>query len=139
VERAADRNPYVILGIDYGANLSEARRAFVKRVRRVKGESDPTFTEDEVTAALHQLEQIARDPENAVEVYRVPGNPAVFREPSTGLFAFEAKPISRRTQTVTAVESNQFFAELAPPRIAELSRGITELASLRLKPYEGDR
>jgi hypothetical protein len=136
--KAPDNNPYVILGIDYGASLSEARKAFVRRVRAVKVEPEPIYSEDEVTAALHQLEQIARDPENAVEVYRIPGNPAVFEESVGGLLSFEPAPLARRTRPLTRGEGTKLLTELAPPRIAELSRGVDDLASLNLKPYEGD-
>ena len=73
---AADRrNPYVVLGIPFGADGAEARTGFAKASRRLRQDADARYTMEDLTWALHHVEQIIEDPEKAFGVYRMPADP----------------------------------------------------------------
>ena len=99
------RNPYLVLGIPYGASRGEARRAAVLRTRELRDLSEPPYSQADVTWALHQVEQVIDDASNAVEVYRVPASPGVLDAPSgRGLFHPEPKPMARRSESLSDAE-----------------------------------
>jgi hypothetical protein len=92
------RNPYIILGLDFGATKEEARHAFARASRRVKRKSDSRYTIEDVTWALHQVEQMHNDPNAEVTIFRVPANPSLFDASfDDGLFAAPPEPLERRT------------------------------------------
>ena len=74
------RNPYFILGIDYGASRDAARKAAGAVSRRVKRDPDALYGIEDVTWALHAIEQAIDDPGSAVDHYRVPADRALFAE-----------------------------------------------------------
>jgi hypothetical protein len=136
---APDRNPYVILGVDYGCSLDEARRGFVRAVRRVRSAAAPQFSEEDVTWALHAVEQVVRDPDSSVDAYRIPSDPSVFRvDNAEGLFDARPIPISRRTPPLSDAEFERLMrSELAA--VVRLCAG--NLRGLDLTPpipYGGD-
>ena len=69
------RNPYVILGIPFGSSTQAARSGFARMSRRVKSDPSSRYTLEDLTWALHQIEQIVEDPELAFHIYRLPANP----------------------------------------------------------------
>lgn len=92
------RNPYVILGVPFGATEEEARAGFARARRTLRGDPDVTFTNEDLTWALHQIEQLIANPELAVDVYRIPANPNVIGNETTGLFNPPPHPADRRTE-----------------------------------------
>lgn len=99
------RNPYLILGVPYGASRGEARRAAARRTRELRQRQVAPYTIEDVTWALHQVEQVIDDPASGVEVFRVPAAPGVLDAPSGhGLFHPQAVPMARRTGPLTDEE-----------------------------------
>jgi hypothetical protein len=96
------RNPYFILGIDYGASRDAARKASGRVLRRVRRDADARYGVEDVTWALHQVEQAIEDPASAVHHYRVPADPSLFVE--MGGLETPALPLRRNTSKPTNEE-----------------------------------
>ena len=88
------RNPYLILGLEFGAAAQEASGAFARCVRRIKTDPSAPYTIEDATWALHQLEHAESDHRTGVTVYRVPADPSVF---TTGAAQPAPVPMPRRT------------------------------------------
>lgn len=92
------RNPYVILGVPFGSSTQEARSGFARASRRVKGNPKAPYTMEDLTWALHQIEQIVEDPELTFHIYRLPANPdALTADRGTGVFNPPPARLPRRT------------------------------------------
>ena len=91
------RNPYVILGVPFGATEEEARAGFARARRRLRQELDAPYTAEDLTWALHQIEQLIASPELAVDIYRIPANPNVGWTDPIGLFNPAPHPVERHT------------------------------------------
>jgi hypothetical protein len=108
-----------VLGIDVGAPPDEARRAFARagrRLRRAGGDLDQRALED-LTWALHQVEQIHTDPEADVGLLRVPADRAVLAPGGPGLLDPAPPRLERRTPPTTAADD----AALALAALVELA------------------
>jgi hypothetical protein len=92
------RNPYVILGIPFGASEREARAGFAKAKRRLRQDPEHPFSLEDLTWALHQVEQIILAPELAFEVYRIP---AMSTPDPVGVFNPEPHRLARATEPAT--------------------------------------
>jgi hypothetical protein len=92
------RNPYVILGIPFGASSEQARSGFARMTRRLRQKPDSRYTKEDLTWALHQVELIIKDPELAFEVYRVPASPTAFSTTEPGVFRPAPHGIARQTE-----------------------------------------
>jgi hypothetical protein len=82
-----ERNPYLILGIPFGASREEANIAFARRsraLRRAGGRGGEAMTD--LTWALNQIDEAVADPGAALGLYRIPADPAVF-DGGTGVLA----------------------------------------------------
>jgi hypothetical protein len=101
------RNPYFILGIDYGASKDTARKASGRVIRKVKRDPDAVYSIEDVTWALHQVEQAIDDPASAISHFRVPANPDLFVEGSRVALSLPATPLPRTTLTPTADELDE--------------------------------
>lgn len=101
------RNPYLILGVPFGTGRDEARRRFAMAARRLRRHADGPYSVEDLTWALHEIETLEGRPDDAVDYFRVPANPAVFASEAPGLFRPPARPMSRRTvpQDRTALEA----------------------------------
>lgn len=103
---ADTRNPYVILGIPYGANRDVATRAFARKAkgkRRTRG-SDSAGTGEltNLTWALNQISEHIRDPRTAVDVYRIPADPSALEATGTGVLRPPAELMARTTASSDA-------------------------------------
>ena len=83
------RNPYLVLGVPFGASRDEATRAFARQtkfLRRQGAESRSRHTD--LTGALHEIESAAPDTDPAAKMapYRVPVDPRTAALTSDGLF-----------------------------------------------------
>lgn len=115
------RNPYLILGVPYGASRGEARRAAARRTRELRQREEAPYSTEDVTWALHQVEQVIDDPESAVEVFRVPAAPGILDAPSNrGLFHPPATPLPRRSGPLTDVE----LAAVRHAAVAAVSKDV---------------
>jgi hypothetical protein len=92
-----DRNPYLILGVDFGASSDDARHAFAHAARRIRRQGGAWEIED-LNWALHEIESLEANPADMVSLYRVPANPAVFEPAGEGLFKPPPVCLERRTE-----------------------------------------
>jgi hypothetical protein len=115
------RNPYVILGVLYGATRGEARRAAARRRRELRQRQEAPYSTEDVTWALHQVEQVIDHPASAVEVFRVPAAPGILDAPSgQGLFHPPAVPLPRRSEPLTDEE----FSQIRHRAVAAVSKSV---------------
>jgi hypothetical protein len=96
------RNPYLMLGVDYGTPPDQARRSFARAAKRVRRATASAITTEDLTWALHQIESHETDPFDLVTEFRVPADSEVYEPGGTGLFAPPARPLDRRTTTTEA-------------------------------------
>jgi hypothetical protein len=94
-----DRNPYLLLGVDYGCPPDEARKSFARAARRVRRSGTARISTEDLTWALHELQNEHSDPFNEVSTFRVPADPEVFTPTGEGLFAPAPVRLPRRTTT----------------------------------------
>ncbi len=128
------RNPYVILGIPFGVGEAEARTGFAKASRRLRQDDDARYTMEDLTWALHQVEQIIEEPANALNVYRVPADSDAVSIDRPGVFNPRPERIGRATEPRT----NEERQALKTRAIREIVRDAlrTELASIPIPtPY----
>jgi hypothetical protein len=90
------RNPYVLLGIPFGASRDEANVAFARKARPLRrlgaaGRDDMT----DLTWALNQIDEIIRNPDEALQIYRIPADPTAFAPSGPGEFAPLPRPLAR--------------------------------------------
>lgn len=129
------RNPYLILGLDYGAAADEARAAFARCVRRIRNMSDPPFAREDLAWALHEIEHPEVEPTRSVRYYRVPANRAHLPSPQPGdLFLPRPILMPRRTQPAT----EEAIAGLADDAYREVVRELFATAhrTTRHDPYD---
>jgi len=91
-----DRNPYLILGVDFGASSDDARRAFAHAARRIR-RSGGVWDIEDLNWALHEVEALESNPADGVSLYRVPADRDVFEPAGEGLFRPPPVPLERRT------------------------------------------
>ncbi len=72
------RNPYLVLGLSYGAPVQDVKRAFARRAKEVAKGTFTAYGMEDLTWALHQLEQSQLDTDIDVTFYRVPANQSLF-------------------------------------------------------------
>lgn len=74
-----DKNPYVILGIPFGASRAEANAAFAKKAQALKREGGSLDQMTDLTWALQPIGVAIKEPATAMELYRIPADPEAFR------------------------------------------------------------
>ena len=91
--RDPKRNPYLLLGIPFGAGREEANAAFVHAARRARrAGADLT----ELTWALNQIDSAEGDPVLNLALYRVPALPDAFATEGPGALRPEAERLPAR-------------------------------------------
>ena len=118
------RNPYFILGIDYGASRDAARKAAGRVLRRVKRDPDARYGVEDVTWALHQVEQAIDDPASAVNHYRVPADATLFVE--MGGLEIPATPLERNTARPTSQDLEEIRSRALNEAVDALVRASAE-------------
>jgi hypothetical protein len=78
------RNPYLILGIAFGATREEANSAFVRRARpfRRRSDAEAKSAMTDLTWALNQIDVGIARPAVVMTLYRVPADPDVLTDPA---------------------------------------------------------
>ena len=93
------RNPYLLLGVDYGCAPDAARRSFARAARRIRHAGTDRISTEDLTWALHEIQNNHTDPFNEVDTFRVPADPQVFAPAGEGFFAPAPVRLARRTET----------------------------------------
>jgi hypothetical protein len=88
------RNPYLILGLPYGASRDAATVAFARRSKALRRGGGARGDLTDLTWALQQIEAAPADPSAVVDVYRLPADPAVFAAPGPGALAPPPLPLA---------------------------------------------
>jgi hypothetical protein len=92
------RNPYVLLGLPYGASPGEVRRAFARRTREVRWGDGSEIDVSDLEWAVARIELERADPSATFGTYRAPADPAVLRPPAGfGLLAPVPRAAGRRS------------------------------------------
>jgi len=93
----AERNPYVILGVPFGASRDQATLAFTARARRLRRDPNGGAQLTELTWALNQVTDVIRSPELAIDIYRIPADPQAIEPLGSGVLSPPPQPMPRRT------------------------------------------
>ena len=108
------RSPWVVLGIPFPATKAEANRAFARRSRTLRRNSDLPWTQEDLSWALAQITLAEENPESTIEHFRVPADPGVFERPGPDdLFVPAPEPIARRTEPAAPDALNKACARAA--------------------------
>lgn len=103
------RNPYVILGLPFGASRERASIAFARKARGLRRKGDAGKDElTDLTWALNQLDEVIADPDKALDVYRIPADPNAFEASGVGVFNPPPERLARRTPS-SADDARQMF------------------------------
>jgi len=129
------RNPYVILGVPFGATAEEARSGFAKASRRIRTEQGAMYSMEDLTWALHQVEQIIEDPSKALHVYRIPADPHATLTARPGVFRPEPERIQRQSPPST-VEDWEAVRLQAARALLKDALTATPLTLNLPEPYE---
>lgn len=132
------RNPYLVLGIPYGASKKEVRRSFAKRARQIKNEEFDAYRSEDLNWSLQQLEQAEKDPELDIENFRIPANPNLFQsETEEGFFNPPIKPMDRKSPHLTPWETQAIIDEAVIDWLTtHLSKRIQEFELPYPKPIK---
>jgi hypothetical protein len=113
MSRPADRrNPYLVLGVDYGASREEVTAAYTRRSRVARADSGYPYSIDDLVWALDEIEGIDRSgavaatgAQAAALVFRVPADASVYEPPpGPGLLRPEPVPLRRRSRPAPRTE-----------------------------------
>lgn len=119
------RNPYVILGIPFGASRDQASDAFAIRARGLRHAPDGSDRLSELTWALNQVDEILKEPRLALEVYRVPADAESFEPKGSGLLKPPPEPMPRSTPS-SAPAIAAVLDEAKSEFISHLRREVAE-------------
>lgn len=79
-----DRNPYIILGIPFGASRADANAAFARKAQALKREGGSLDQMTDLTWALQRISVAIRQPATAMELYRIPADPEALQADGDG-------------------------------------------------------
>jgi hypothetical protein len=94
------RNPYLILGIPFGADRDTANKAFARRSKEARRAGGTLQTD--LTWALQKVDEGPANPHAELEPYRVPADPAWSEAPGTGVFSPAPETLSFDDAAVAA-------------------------------------
>jgi hypothetical protein len=80
------QNPYLMLGLPFGASREEATQAFARRSRAAKVHGN-TAELTGLTWALQQIDAATEPPGAALAPYRIPADPTALHGDGPGVFA----------------------------------------------------
>lgn len=117
------RSPWVVLGIPFPAGKAEANRAFARRSRALRRQTELPWTQEDLSWALAQVTLAEENPESTVEHFRVPADPGVFERPGADdLFVPAPRPITRRTKSAAPDDLDPPCARAAIELLREFLR-----------------
>jgi hypothetical protein len=129
------RNPYVILGVPFGATEKEARSGFSKMSKRLRQDPEARYASEDLTWALHQIEQLIESPEKAFEVYRIPANAELHPKAIIGVFNPAPHPAERTTEPASAADWQRVRNHALATATRRLLQNYTS-ETLEKNPYE---
>ncbi|WP_373070823.1 hypothetical protein [Gemmatimonas sp.] len=131
------RNPYLILGLPYGAGRAEATKALAKRSRQARRDGAFPYELEDLTWALNQVEMQIEDPVSGLDTFRVPADHEVFDlPPGPGLLRPAPQALPRRSPASTTAD-RQVIVDLAcDDAFAELAQRMTESVAPLLAPRQ---
>jgi hypothetical protein len=115
-----NRNPYVILGIPFGASRAEANVAFARKarsLRRTVGSDTDQLTD--LTWALQRIDEAIRNPSAAMELYRIPADPEAFDSAGHGVMR---PPPERLASRYTSEDREHALAQMQREAAREFLR-----------------
>jgi hypothetical protein len=119
------RNPYLILGIPFGASREDATRAFLRRTKSLRrlGAAGRALHTD-LTGALKEIEDRPEHPDAVLTPYRIPADPHVERGVGPGVFAPPPEPLPAATgddlDDLRAAAAHEYLRHLVRLRAARL-------------------
>lgn len=96
------RNPYVVLGVPFGASQDVATAAFARKARRLRRQPGGAEMLTDLTWALNQIEEAIDDPQTALHLFRVPADPDALTSDSEGVLSPPPEPMGRTSAESTA-------------------------------------
>jgi hypothetical protein len=122
-------NPYVALGIPFGATRDSASAAFAAKAKGLRRRPDGTERLQVLTAALNEIDEALRDPDLALDVYRVPADPGALDPRGTGLYDPEPERMPRGPEATTE-ERQRLVDEAGDEALRALRAEIANAAEL---------
>jgi hypothetical protein len=119
------RNPYIVLGIPFGASRDEATKAFLRRTKSLRrlGAAGRSLHTD-LTGALQEIEDRPEHPDAVMTPYRVPADPDVTTGAGmTGVFNPPPEPLppdARSTGGMRAQAAHEYLRHLVLLRARRL-------------------
>lgn len=107
------RNPYIVLGVPFGASHDDATKAFSRLTKPLRRSGDAGRAMLTVlTSALKDIEDQPEHPDAAMAPYRVPADPDVAH--GEGVFAPPPEPLppDDPLQTVRVAAAHEFLRHL---------------------------
>jgi hypothetical protein len=106
------RNPYIVLGIDFGTPVDEAKKAFASASRRLRRHPDPPFSMEDVTAAEREVQDLT-DPAGSIGIFRVPADPGAYEVDGSGeLLSLVPRNLARQAGTTGQSSAHDLNARL---------------------------
>ena len=102
VDGGSQQNAYVTLGIPFGASRDVASHAFAGRAKSLRRRPGGMEKLTQLTWALNQVTDVLRDPDAAVDVYRVPADPSALEPDGDGVLRPPPEPMARGAETTQA-------------------------------------
>ena len=126
-----NRNPYLILGVPFGASREQATAAFVRRARPLR-RGGPAATDEltDLTWALNQIDELLKAPDEVMDVYRVPADRAAFAAEGPGVLRPGPEQLAAR-----ASDRDAALLELRRAAALDLLRGLVRLQSSRIARF----
>jgi len=132
------RNPYLVLGVPFGASREQATRSFALRSRRARREPNFPYSIDDLTWALNQVEAALVNPTADVATFRVPADAAAVRPPSgSGVLRRPPIPLGRRTAAATPAEIARLESIAISEELVEILDQASPLVASRYGIDEG--
>jgi hypothetical protein len=123
------RNPYVVLGVPFGCSRDDASAAFARRARGLRRSPEGATLLPNLTWALNQIDEAIRQPELALDVYRVPANPEALVPTGEGVMRPPAELLGRRTRQASD-DLARFLEQSANEALAAIREDIAGRAEL---------
>lgn len=99
------RNPYILLGIPYGSSRELALTAFARKSRDLRRQGrEGRVAMTDLTWALSQISEVTRNPQAALDIYRIPADPDAFRFSGSGALEPGVEHVPRRYREVPGAE-----------------------------------
>ena len=125
----AGRNPYVMLGVPFGASRSTATKAFARKAKGLRTVAGGAARLTELTWALNQIEEALKDPRTALHIYRVPADEGALIPAALGVLRPGPEPMERTTPPSQGAWQ-RLIQETRAEAVAALQRELASVVRL---------